>query len=97
MTVKLVKCNICGYEFGAIKENHYISRDDDKQGVMSSLVIRDERKLYDTFDCPCCGCQVVVQERKRHYFENMFEDCTEEDDEEEEDDEKGEKEEEETC
>lgn len=24
--------------------------------------------LYDTFDCPSCGCQIAVQERKRIYI-----------------------------
>mgnify|MGYP006886437719 CR=1 FL=1 len=24
-----------------------------------------EESLYDTFDCPMCGCQVIAKERKR--------------------------------
>lgn len=30
-----------------------------------SLVIEG---LYDAFDCPMCGCQVIAKERKREYI-----------------------------
>ena len=71
-----IKCKVCGNEFNPIVERHYISRDGGKIGVIDALVSKPEEKLYDTFDCPECGCQVVVQERKRAYVNvaNTFED-----------------------
>ena len=49
-----LKCNVCGMEFHPLKERHYIS----------SAFADNDLKLYDSFDCPCCGCQVAVQQRK---------------------------------
>lgn len=63
----MLKCKICGTEFPAIKEKHYISRDNGKIGLAAAFGSNDEEWLHDTFDCPMCGCQVIVQERKRKY------------------------------
>jgi len=62
--MKKLKCKICEYEFVPEKENHYISRDEVKVDL-SNLACRMEEKIYDTFDCPQCGCQNVMGERKR--------------------------------
>ena len=63
-----MKCKVCGTNFELKVDNHYIARDGMviRTGI-SSLVgsSNEESKLYDTFDCPVCGCQNVVQERKR--------------------------------
>lgn len=58
---------ICGTEFPAIKERHYIARDNGKTGLSSAFGSNDEEKIYDSSDCPMCGCQVVAQDRKRTY------------------------------
>jgi len=63
----MLKCKICGTEFPAIKERHYIARDNGKIGLSSAFGSNDEEKIYDSFDCPMCGCQVVAQDRKRTY------------------------------
>lgn len=63
----MLKCKICGTEFSAIKERHYIARDNRKTGLSSAFGSNDEEKIYDSFDCPMCGCQVVAQDRKRTY------------------------------
>ena len=63
----MLKCKICGKEFEANLDRHYVARDNGKTGVIVALS-NDEEKLYDAFDCPSCGCQVVAQERKRHYI-----------------------------
>ena len=68
-----IKCKVCGNEFSPIVERHYVSRDGGKIGVFDALASKPEEKLYDTFDCPECGCQVIAQERKRAYV-NTFED-----------------------
>lgn len=63
----MLKCKICGCEFNAVKEKHYISRDNGKTGVVAAFESNPEDVLFDTFDCPACGCQITVQERKREY------------------------------
>ena len=62
-----MKCKICGTEFPAIKERHYVVRDNGKTGLSAAFSLNDEEKIYDSFDCPMCGCQVVAQDRKRIY------------------------------
>lgn len=64
----MLKCKICGCEFNAVKEKHYISRDNGKVGLMAAFESKTEDILYDTFDCPACGCQITAQERKREYI-----------------------------
>ncbi len=63
----MLKCKICGCEFNATKEKHYITRDNGKVGLQADFGSNQENELYDTFDCPVCGCQVVVQARKPKY------------------------------
>lgn len=63
----MLKCKICGTEFLPNKDKHYISRDGGKTGLAASFGSNDEEGLYDSFDCPICGCQIVAQERKREY------------------------------
>ncbi len=60
----MLKCKICGTEFPAIKERHYIVRDNSRTGAVA-VISKDEEKIYDSYDCPNCGCQVIAQERKR--------------------------------
>lgn len=62
-----MKCKCCSKEFEPKKEFHYISRDVAKTGL-AALSGGDETKLFDTFDCPNCGCQNVFGERKRTAF-----------------------------
>ena len=63
----MIKCKVCGHEFQPVLENHYVSRDSSESGMVA--VIRStEGKLYDSFDCPACGCQSIPQERKRVYI-----------------------------
>lgn len=63
----MLKCKICGKEFEANLDRHYVARDNGKTGVIIALS-NNEEKLYDAFDCPSCGCQVIAQERKRVYM-----------------------------
>lgn len=49
-----LKCKICETEFPALKERHYISFKN----------IYGVPELYDAYDCPTCGCQVIAQSRK---------------------------------
>lgn len=63
----MLKCKICGTEFPAVKNRHYITRDDGKIGLSVTFGSNPEEKLHDTFDCPMCGCQIIAQDRKREY------------------------------
>ena len=65
----MIKCNVCGYEFKPIFEEHYISRDNNETGLAAAIK-GNEVSLYDTFDCPECGCQIIAQKRKRGYIEH---------------------------
>lgn len=60
----MLKCKICGTEFPALEERHYIARDNGKTGSFATF-LKDETKIYDAYDCPMCGSQVIAQERKR--------------------------------
>lgn len=57
-------CKICGLEFGLHIEDHYISRDGERTGLIAAIGPENESKLFDTFDCPECGCQNVIQEKE---------------------------------
>lgn len=67
----MIKCKICGHEISPTLEEHYIARDSGVTGL-SAAFKKDEEKIYDTFDCPNCGCQAIVQERKRVYCEEIL-------------------------
>lgn len=75
-----IKCKICGYEFPPTIEKHYVARDCTKTGALANLS-KIEEKIYDAFDCPNCGCQVVAQERKRNFIQ-LYEPVLEEEEEE---------------
>lgn len=63
----MYKCKVCNKEFELQRKDHYIARDNCKTGL-SALAGGSEEELYDTFDCPYCGCQNVMQKRKRSYI-----------------------------
>ena len=60
----MTTCKICGRDFPLMAEEHYVARDTEKKGVIPALSGQDEAIQYDAFDCPYCGCQNVMQERK---------------------------------
>lgn len=64
----MLKCKVCGCEFNAIAERHYIARDNGKTGLAVAFGSEIEERLHDAFDCPNCGCQIIAQERKRIYM-----------------------------
>ena len=60
-----IKCTVCGLEIIPEIKNHYISRNTIKTGLCTVLGEDKEPELFDTFDCPQCGSQIVVKGRKR--------------------------------
>lgn len=82
----MLKCKVCGTEFPAVEERHYIARDNSRTGAVA-VISKDEEKIYDSYDCPMCGSQVIAQERKRRFepeYNFDFDDDAETDGEEEE-------------
>lgn len=47
---------------------------------------KDEEKIYDAYDCPMCGCQIIAQERKRNFESYSIDDFSDDEGEESEDD-----------
>lgn len=82
MNVKKLKCKICECESIPEKKEHYIARTDGKTGVVAVFQSNDETDLFDAFDCPQCGCQVIAQERKRAYIISNVDDVEDGDEEE---------------
>jgi hypothetical protein len=61
----MVTCDICGRDFPLIAEETYVARDVERGGVVAVITGEVETAWYDAIDCPHCGCQNVLQERKR--------------------------------
>ena len=68
-----MRCSVCGAEFVPKKEARDTGRNNGKTGAMSLFEANQEERLYDCFDCPICGCQIVAKERKRKYEEEKGE------------------------
>lgn len=69
----MLKCKICECEFVPVIDKHYVAKDNGESGL-STMFKSVEGNLYDTFDCPACGCQIIAQERKRNYVEHALSD-----------------------
>ena len=65
----MATCVVCGRDFALMAEDHYTARDTEKKGVIPAISGQEEAGQYDAFDCPHCGCQNVMQERKATLFE----------------------------
>lgn len=57
-------CQVCGRDFPLVAEEAYVARDVE-QGGLATALSSTESRWYDAIDCPHCGCQNVLQERKR--------------------------------
>lgn len=67
----ILTCKVCERDFALIIEKHYIARDVMRiGGVTVALSGQTEAKIYDAFDCPHCGCQNIIQERKFIEFDS---------------------------
>lgn len=67
----MYKCKICDQEFELLVARHYVACDAGRSGL-ATIVGGPEETLYDTFDCPFCGCQNTVQERKRDFSVSKY-------------------------
>lgn len=69
----MTTCKICQREFALIAEDRYTVRDTDRTGLAAAFAGGSEATWYDAFDCPHCGCQNIVQARKRPVREFILE------------------------
>lgn len=65
---KIKQCVVCGTEFELLQERHYIAIDCGESGIATVIGKTTDPKIYDAMDCPRCGCQNVLKERKRRYI-----------------------------
>ena len=66
-------CKVCNHEFGLNRSLHYVSRDNrEKTGISALAGGEPEPNYYDTFDCPNCGCQIIIGKRLRAVYEAEF-------------------------
>lgn len=84
--IGLFTCHICGRDFPLIDVENYVARDANSTTGLAAAISGKEPTIYDAMDCPFCGCQNIIQERKRYYdpvqdILNDFDDDDEEDDE----------------
>lgn len=63
-------CQCCGHTFTSNKEMHYVAKD--TPPVTLIKLSEPGIKQYDAFDCPQCGCQIIVGERLRPVDEAVF-------------------------
>ena len=70
----MLECKVCGCKFNPVKQSHYIVRDNERKSSLANVFSVDaESTLYDAFNCIQCGCQIVVQQRKRAYITGLVE------------------------
>lgn len=64
----------CPIEPAPDKEQVYTARECiSRGGINGALTGMKEPEVYDCYDCPVCGCQIVAQERLRDEREGMNE------------------------
>lgn len=67
---EMLKCKVCGIKFHPTTWRRYTVVDNKTTGVMAAIVGTENPIIYDAFDCPNCGCQIIVNERLRRVDDN---------------------------
>lgn len=80
-------CSVCGRDFPLLVENRYTARDNNNKLGFAVFTCGTEDSLYDAIDCPHCGCQNILQLRKRRNAMSELADMVGDDEDEEEDEE----------
>lgn len=63
-------CQCCDHTFTPNKEMHYVVKETPKPCIIK--LGEPGTTQYDAFDCPQCGCQIIVGERLRPVDEAVF-------------------------
>lgn len=64
MSKGMIECKVCHREFALVEEDHYVAHDPEPIGSLATLTCKDPAYQYDAIDCPHCGCQNLLQNRK---------------------------------
>lgn len=67
---EMLKCKVCGIKFRPTTWRRYAAVGNKTTGVAAVLGGTEKPIIYDAFDCPSCGCQIVVNERLRRVDDN---------------------------
>lgn len=60
----MTTCKVCGRDFPLVAEDHYVSKEAGKVGI-AAIAGGLAPILWDSFDCPHCGCQNRMHIRYR--------------------------------
>lgn len=55
-----MKCSVCNREFELLAENKYVVTKLSLKEIRKKGYIKD---VFDAFDCPFCGCQLIAGNR----------------------------------
>ena len=67
---EMLKCKVCGIKLRPTTWRKYTVVDNKTTGVVAAIVGTENPIIYDAFDCPNCGCQIIVNERLRRADDN---------------------------
>ena len=67
---EMLKCKVCGIKFCPTTWRRYTAVGNKATGVVAAVVGTENPIIYDAFDCPSCGCQIIVNERLRRVDDN---------------------------
>ena len=62
---KMLECSVCGLKFAPIAHWRYSVEENKMVGMFAGISSTERPPLHDAFDCPRCGCQIVVNSRMR--------------------------------
>nr|DAH25040.1 MAG TPA: RUBREDOXIN TRANSPORT, RUBREDOXIN, GUILLARDIA THETA [Caudoviricetes sp.] len=62
---KVLECRVCGLKFAPIAHWRYSVEENKITGVFAGISRTERPPLHDAFDCPRCGCQIIVNSRMR--------------------------------
>lgn len=67
--MKKIKCKVCGARFAPLASERY--KVVKRKGLITEIAEGSE--VLECFDCPRCGCQVVVGQRADRIYKNSEE------------------------
>lgn len=70
-TPQTYACKVCGSKIVPRKANRYTVVDRVTAGGIANAMTGTytEPEMYDAFDCPVCGCQMIAKKRLKKVFD----------------------------